>query len=119
LAGFQVIIVGRFWVIAEVESDAEYEGHLCSSGRWNKGRRKDRCRGYSHENRWEVLKKCDFRCSRDTSGSDREERSPRSALIEIGQKSPTVEIHIPIPQYRRAKRDRYWLLSPHKNRHET
>src|SRR5437867_11754748 len=62
-----------------------------------------------------VLNKCDFRCSRDTSGSDREERPPRTALIEIGQESSAVQIHIPIPQHRRADGNRYCLLALHRN----
>ena len=65
--------------------------------------------------RKEVLKKCEFRCSRDTSGSDREERPPRTALIEIGQESSAVQIHIPIPQHRRADGNRYCLLALHRN----
>ena len=58
----------------------------------------------------------------DTSGSDREERSPRSALIEIGQERSAVQVHITIPQYRRADGNRCSLLAPHgnhKNGHET
>src|SRR5207249_10801318 len=52
---------------------------------------------------------------RDASSSDREERSPRSALIEIGQERSAVQVHITIPQYRRADGNRCSLLAPHGN----
>src|SRR5207244_4031284 len=50
------------------------------------------------------------RCRRADATEGDIEWSPRSALIEIGQESSTVQIHVPIPQYRRAECKRYSIL---------
>src|SRR2546428_5690131 len=96
-----------------LESDTKHEGHIRSSCRWNKRGGNNRNWSHSRGNRREVLKKRDLRCSPDTSGSDRKEWAPRSALIQIDQESSTGQIHASIPQYRRAEGKIYSLLASH------